>query len=171
MRGGITIIEAVTAGMAIQTEMLIEDLIMIVGMMIIKDVEKISDIRDASGYRSSRDKHKRDDFRDEKRSGYHHKDSSWRDSDDPKYSRFEKGKSYDQETRGGKDRYFKEPKQLLDDENVVTAKKSKFSMILTPMTSSSSKQGKEVVGKANTEQDFVKDSDIDVLGFSGDLFV
>ncbi|KAI3819933.1 hypothetical protein L1987_13786 [Smallanthus sonchifolius] len=127
--------------------------------------------RDGSGYRSSRDKHKRDDVRDEKRSGYHHKDSSWRDSkelDDPKYSRFEKGKSYDQETRGGKDRYFKEPRQLLDDENVVTAKKSKFSMgkdteytnDVNEVQSSSSKQGQDV-GKANTEQDFVKDSDID----------
>ncbi|KAD4584647.1 hypothetical protein E3N88_22248 [Mikania micrantha] len=135
------------------------------------NVDKYS--RDGSGNRSSRDRHKKDDnVRDEKRFGHHHKDSSWRDSkdlDDPKYTRFEKGKSYDQETRGLKDRYAKEPRQLLDDESVVTAKKSKFSMSkdteyakdVNEVQSSSSKQVQEVVGKSNTEQDFVKDSDID----------
>ncbi|KAL8232677.1 hypothetical protein R6Q57_002455 [Mikania cordata] len=134
------------------------------------NVDKYS--RDGSG-NSSRDRHKKDDnVRDEKGFGYHHKDFSWRDSkdlDDPKYTRFEKGKSYDQETRGLKDRYAKEPRQLLDDESVVTAKKSKFSMSkdteyakdVNEVQSSSSKQGQVVVGKSNTEQDFVKDSDID----------
>lgn len=133
------------------------------------------DRSDGSGHRS-RDKHTRDDLREEKRSGHHHKDTSWRDSkelDEPKYSRFEKGKSYDQETRGLKDRHFKEPKELLDDKNVLPAKKSKFSMdkdteynkdaskhMTNEVQSSSSKQGHEVVGKANSEQDFVKDSDI-----------
>ncbi|KAK9053642.1 hypothetical protein SSX86_024716 [Deinandra increscens subsp. villosa] len=133
--------------------------------------------REGSGHRSSRDKHKKDDVRDEKRYGHHHKDSSWRDSkelDDSKYTRFEKGKSYDQEIRGVKDRYFKEPRQPLDDESIVPAKKSKFSMgkdteytnfklvtVANEVQSSSSKQGQEFVGKANTEQDFVKDSDID----------
>ena len=99
------------------------------------------------------DKHKRDDVGDEKRdylraskdgkseclptfeetrghrSGHHHKDTSWRDSkelDDPKYTRDEKGKSYDQESRGLKDRLFKEPRAH-DEKSVLATKKSKFS--------------------------------------------
>ncbi|MFS7895263.1 putative small acidic protein [Helianthus anomalus] len=106
--------------------------------------------RDGSGHRS---KYKKED---EKR-------SSWRDSkelDDMKYTRFEKGKSYDQETRGVKDRYFKEPRQLLDDQSVATANKSNFSMgrhtndaskHVHEVQSSSSKQGQEL-------GDFVKDA-------------
>ncbi|XP_071737591.1 uncharacterized protein [Rutidosis leptorrhynchoides] len=128
------------------------------------------DKSDGSGHRY-RDRYKRDDIRDEKRSGHHHKDNSWRDSkelDDPKYTKFEKGKSYDQETRGLKDRHFKEPRERVDDKSDVPVKKSKFSIYkdteyskdANEVQSSSSKQGQDVVGKA-TEQDFVKDSDID----------
>nr|GEV71912.1 hypothetical protein [Tanacetum cinerariifolium] len=128
------------------------------------------DRTDGSGHRS-RDKHKRDDIRDEKRSGSYHKDTSWRDSkelDEPKYTRFEKGKSYDQETKGIKDQHFKEPKELLDDKSVLAVRKSKFSVDkdteyskdANEVQSSSSKQGQEV-GKVSTEQVFVKDSDID----------
>ncbi|KAL4558017.1 hypothetical protein LXL04_036213 [Taraxacum kok-saghyz] len=102
---------------------------------------------------------------------HHHKESSWRDSDDTKYGRFEKGKSYNQETKGLKDRHFKKPKEILDDKNVVAPRKSKFSMdidteynkdansglkqvtLSNEVQSSSSKQGQE--------QEFVKDSDID----------
>ncbi|XP_035844895.1 arginine/serine-rich coiled-coil protein 2 isoform X2 [Helianthus annuus] len=103
--------------------------------------------RDGSGHRS---KYKKDD---EKR-------SSWRDSkelDDMKYTRFEKGKSYDQETRGVKDRYFKEPRQLLDDQSVATANKSNFSVgkdtndaskhVHHEVQSSSSKQGQELAAQ------------------------
>ncbi|KAM0067357.1 putative small acidic protein [Helianthus debilis subsp. tardiflorus] len=105
--------------------------------------------RDGSGHRS---KYKKDD---EKR-------SSWRDSkelDDMKYTRFEKGKSYDQETRGVKDRYFKEPRQLLDDQSVATANKSNFSVgkdteytndaskHVHEVQSSSSKQGQELAAQ------------------------
>ncbi|XP_024981746.1 pre-mRNA-splicing factor CWC25 isoform X3 [Cynara cardunculus var. scolymus] len=113
------------------------------------------------------------------RSGHHHKDTSWRDSkelDDPKYTRDGKGKSYDQEPRGLKDRHFKEPRELLDDKKVLATKKSKFSMdkdteyskdaikhatISNEVQSSSLKQGQNFVGKANAEQDCVKESDID----------
>ncbi|XP_076901030.1 uncharacterized protein LOC143555341 isoform X2 [Bidens hawaiensis] len=142
------------------------------------NVDKYS--RDGSGHRSSRDKYKKDDVRDEKRSSHHYKESSWRDSkdlDDPKYSRFEKGKSYDQENRGIKDRYFKEPRQPVDDESVATVKKSKFSMGKdtehandgNEVQFSSSKQGQDSGGKANTEQGFVKDSEIDAAMKAAEL--
>ncbi|KAK1412944.1 hypothetical protein QVD17_34572 [Tagetes erecta] len=135
-------------------------------------VDKHRDRSDGSGHRNSRDAHKRDDVRDEKRSGYHHKDSSWRDSKElgnSKYTRYDKGKFYDQESRETKDQHFKESRQPIDEKKDLTSKKSKFSMHketeytddVNEVQSLSSNQGHELVGKANKEQDFVKDSDID----------
>ncbi|KAI3507495.1 hypothetical protein L1887_22482 [Cichorium endivia] len=100
------------------------------------------------------------------RSGHHHKERDSKELDDTKYGMFEKGKSYNQEAKGLKDRHFKEPKEVVDDKSVQAARKSKFSMdkdtdyskdgsknvtVANEVQSSSSKQG----------QEFVKDSDID----------